>query len=371
MKSLILFFLIMNVAFAEICDPINLVTEKNSPFKEIPVMDQNGSGTCYAFAAAQMVNYHEIKSGQKHLIVHPAWVALVTNRKNRIGSLSNSSPERAIAGLVKEGVCSTAYVKKALSNWAHVAGASEAKFLAMLDTVTAEVHHQGGIKALSDVELKNIFYQKLADQTGPFCAIDPLWSMLTPHIRNLSVLNSETMLRELILPECDKTKKISLPSLISKFAQADRGLSTITLGSLLSIHRAPVSITYCANILGNHSYIGLLPPTKNSNILTKQDCGKHASLIVGRKKIGNQCHYLLRNSWGSAFNSASRNAKCVCRHKKTGQFVDDCEAKTHNNGQYTVDSCWIPSHTINQNMIKMDVLSSQLKLPNNYNFPKK
>ena len=27
-------------------------------------------------------------------------------------------------------------------------------------------------------------------------------------------------------------------------------------------------------------------------------CGNHASIIIGKKKIGGKCHYLVRNTWG-------------------------------------------------------------------------
>src|SRR5690606_35114876 len=89
-----------------------------------------------------------------------------------------------------------------------------------------------------------------------------------------------------------------------------------------------------------------------------KDCGHHASLVVGKKIIGKQCHYLVRNTWGTGFNSGTKKWNCLCKDRKTGKFLDNCTASKHNNGKYTVEGCWINGKALAANIYGGSVLET-------------
>lgn len=351
MKFLFLLFF-ASKAFGIACNPINLVTERNSPFQKIPVTDQNGSNTCYAFAAAQMMNYEIIKRGGRGPEVHPAWVALNSPRSNPVlGTLSSGLPHTGSANMVNVGNCPMSYVTKELSHLARIGGMSESKLLETIDNLIWRVNKDG--KKLSDKEVRDAYFSSV-DKS---CKYEPLWDQLGPIILNLNVINSDTLLKDVLLRQCDKLKyKLNIPAIKPQFASALRMATPALIEQSLKNNRSPVGIGYCSAMLRNPRYIGLLRPQGGQIYTQKPDCGRHASIIVGQKKIGGACHFLLRNSYGSGWNNASRNFKCLCRHKATGALVDDCQVGTHNNGQYTVDSCWIPETTIAWNTYYTSVI---------------
>jgi hypothetical protein len=65
---------------------------------------------------------------------------------------------------------------------------------------------------------------------------------------------------------------------------------------------SPAGISYCSSILKNKSYLGRISfqqDSKKSFWKTQTECGKHASVVIGRKTDhSGKCHYLIRNSWG-------------------------------------------------------------------------
>ena len=66
-----------------------------------------------------------------------------------------------------------------------------------------------------------------------------------------------------------------------------------------------VGISYCSSVLKRKTYSGQISYkySDGSNKFywsTKEDCGNHASVVIGRKSDSyGKCHYLIRNSWGT------------------------------------------------------------------------
>lgn len=118
---------------------------------------------------------------------------------------------------------------------------------------------------------------------------------------------------------------------------------------------APVSVSFCSSVLYDPRFDGVRernPFFTN----TAPDCGSHEALIVGKKMIKGKCHVLLRNSWGSGFNRATRWWKCLCRDRKTGAFKDDCTAPLFNSGKLIVEGCWIDEESLAKNIFGMTSL---------------
>jgi hypothetical protein len=72
------------------------------------------------------------------------------------------------------------------------------------------------------------------------------------------------------------------------------------------IGKQPVGIEYCSKVLtAGKKYDGL-----NFLGIPSGDCGGHASLIIGRRRVGKSCQLLVRNSWGTSCNAYSNDFEC-------------------------------------------------------------
>lgn len=349
-KFFFLLFFISSSLFAGNCGTVNLLTIPDSPFNKIPVLDQNGSNICYAFTATQMIDFHLMKNGAKKRAVHPVWSALSShNRGFGAGALSASRTDFSVEGIRQKGNCSRDYILKALSKWAKIAGTNEAKFLDILDKLTWQIQKDGGKQKLGINGVKKIFF----DTTKNACLQNPLWDALSPHLMSLAVINSERILLDLVIPQCKTNKAmLNFPKIQYQNASLYRAMNIEYIEQMLNKNQSPIAIGFCSSVLKNPKYQGLLPP-QNGQQRIKPDCGNHAILLIGKKKIGNACHFLLRNSWGSGFSQGNKNYQCICRNKKTNQMIDGCTEKTHNNGQWAVDSCWVPTASLMHNIYSM------------------
>jgi hypothetical protein len=103
----------------------------------------------------------------------------------------------------------------------------------------------------------------------------------------------------------------------------------------------PIPIDYCSRILRPDR--GLELPTwdkeENKWQIHRENCGKHASLIVGRRfnRLTHRCEFLVRNSWGS---------RCPESYvtREEGGYITRCEE----NGQL-----WINSEDLASAMYRM------------------
>lgn len=95
--------------------------------------------------------------------------------------------------------------------------------------------------------------------------------------------------------------------------------------SLPTIHREldkglrramPIAVSYCSSILAE----GRGFKTKDPNT---DDCGRHASLITGRRKNpqSGRCELLIRNTWGNSCGSYSKD--WTCDSAKGSVWVDE------------------------------------------------
>lgn len=67
--------------------------------------------------------------------------------------------------------------------------------------------------------------------------------------------------------------------------------------------RRPTAVSVCANQLQQLPGLGenLVPLTESE----KRNCGPHAVVVVGMRKVGNDCQVLIRNSWGTNWPNAA------------------------------------------------------------------
>lgn len=356
MKFLVLFISIFSsYAFASDCKEVNLVTQKDSPFKKIPVYDQDGAGLCYAYAASQIVDYHLIKNG-KNRSTHPLWIALKYSESEWFkGDITGGRGNDAIKALLKAGSCHHTQVSSGLAEWAKKANLKEAELIGFLEKVIPKINtqYQGAVFNRSamraplptEAEVKETITNAI-NGFKPYCSATADLEKLMPELLNIGIMSSRRVIGSLVLNECKKITKLSVPNPVRKSPDTDEEYVKILQTQIAK--GAPTTISYCANVLKNPNYDGITNRFWDSRNTVK-DCGNHESIIVGKKVIDNQCHFLLRNSWGTGFGSATKSWKCLCKNKKTGAYLDNCERSKHNNGQYTVEACWVSSSAISKN----------------------
>lgn len=364
MKYFILsLFFVINSAYAQNCEPQNLVTEQNSPFAKIPVYDQDGIGICYAYVAAQLVDYQLVKNGADRS-VHPLWAALKYAEKAKQERITAGITYDAIEQMIKAGNCEYNDVSTALGEWAQKANVKEVDIMDLIERLAPKFQDlyktkqkENPTAAPSAEEVDKAITEAIADHQ-PWCTPGATWEPLMPELRALSALSSRKVLTDLILPVCGKNlQKLNIPK--PKYFHSDKDVDwSKTLDQKLQNLKAPVSISYCSRILKEPTFDGVERRSGSQAEKYADNCGGHESLIVGKKKIGEQCHFLLRNSWGNGFSESTESWNCLCKNRATGEFVDDCKNSTHNTGEYTLEGCWINGDQLGKNMFGITSLEN-------------
>jgi hypothetical protein len=338
---------------------MNLVTEENSPFKKIPVYDQDGLSVCYAYAAAQLVDYQLVKNGTERS-VHPLWAALKYAESAKQDRISSGITYNAIEQMIKTGNCRYDDISTALKTWADKAKVNEADIMDLIERLApkfASLYQE--VSPPSAEKIDQVITEAI-NEHKPWCTTGATWDELMPELRELSKLSSTKVLTDLVLPLCGKNlQPLKIPKLTYYQSNVDAEYAT-TLDKKLSAIKSPVSVTYCSNFLYEPDFVGVTRKTKTTKESYDEKCGGHESLIVGKKKVGESCQFLLRNSWGSGFGLATEKWKCLCKNRTSGEFVDDCSSSTHNNGEYTVEGCWVNGDVLSKNMFGMTSLENPL-----------
>lgn len=104
----------------------------------------------------------------------------------------------------------------------------------------------------------------------------------------------------------------------------------------------PIGIEYCSGIFSDSSksYIQNRVFPKNIDYLNSeassrnlaQDCGFHASVIIGREKKDGKCKLLIQNSWGASCNYY--------------QYPEDCEG----------GKVWVDENDLTKNLLRISTL---------------
>lgn len=359
---LIAFIMLMQNAIANDCTPMNLVTEPNSPFRKIPIYDQDGINICYAYTAAQLIDYELVKAGQERS-VHPLWAALRYAESKNKEQVSFGHTYYAVQEIQKFGNCEYNKVSNALGVWALKANVNEAEIMSLIERFAPKLKElYSDIQPEEAVTVQQIdeVINEALEEHKPFCSPGATWDQLMPELRSLSVMGSRQMLANLVLPVCNGAlpkPKINPPKF---FATEDDNLWSPTMQQKLDQLKAPISISYCSQVLYDPGFDGIERSTTNAESVKAENCGAHESLIVGKKKIGESCHFLLRNTWGSGFGKSTDNWKCLCKNKASGEMVDDCSESTHNNGEFIVEGCWIDSQSLGKNIFGMTSLEKKV-----------
>lgn len=297
-------------AYGSNCSPINLITEANSPFREMKVIDQRDLNICYAHAASQLAEYHLRQKGIQER-VHPASFALLyAMAKNK--------------------------VKLEIGHTNEVLELAHGQTLCKAQAVSALLQSQAQGEQ-SDIEILSLIEKRST--------------------------NSVHQLTEL-LSNCEKELKLELPR-VKRLGYRDLPTHNDFEGKIISSlgSNTPLSISYCANIWTKAEFEGISFNEKGLRDRLQKDCHYHESLVVGRKLMGDSCHLLIRNTWGTNWRKSNKNWSCLCQDKATGEFRDDC--RFENNKDLEVIACWLPAATVAKNTGVITFLERESSPPQN------
>jgi hypothetical protein len=301
---ILLLFIISSLTLASDCQHVNLINQPNSPFEKIPVYHQEKTNICYAYAAAQIADYYLIAQGAQQRSIHPAWLAYNYAVGKGRQKLDIGHTKEALAYLRDGSNCHFEDVSRALQGWSP----------ALYETDASIIH---AIEKASD----NTPVRTLNRLLESNCSEGQRVKLNLPPIQSLNYrsLSSEAQVAALIQSRLDQ-------------------------------RAAPISVSYCSNIWKDSTYHGIGMSSTGSRNKLKSDCHYHESIIVGKKQLQGSCHALVRNTLGAAWSGRNSHWKCLCKHRTTGEYLDDCEAAQHSSTTYSVEACWLPLEELSKNI---------------------
>lgn len=337
-------------------------------FIDMPAYDQGRTGTCYAFAATQLVDYWRQSRGfmpdPRISLASPIHMAMVyKTAQKELGDLDGGLIFDAVMGVKKYGICPKEVVNRDLREFL---GREVGEFKPTGEGTGAQVEE--------DVVFAELTQGFIVQQTGAhggdgnFNSLDPKtvsfsqylsWTKSKSQRQSIRNMDERTLKKiydafmkyfaqgnyvefvNKVLKSCQNIQnKINImdqmppprdfkierfSSLIKKglvkneveYMSLRKNQYRDMVRSLLNRRNAPaVGIAYCSSVLSNPGTSGLDAkgnPTKN--------CGGHASVIVGKREMNGKCQYLLKNSWNSPGICAKHNG-CLyreVRNPQTGQ----------------------------------------------------
>src|SRR5690606_14945415 len=83
--------------------------------------------------------------------------------------------------------------------------------------------------------------------------------------------------------------------------------------------------------------------------INTRSCSAHYSLIVGRRKTGSSCQYLIRNSHGIGFWTDQWECMCERTDGASPRF-EDCRKERIVSGESKVVGCWVDRDDVGGNL---------------------
>lgn len=310
-------------------------------FRQMPLYSQGSTGICYAYAAIEMVDYWRetfgLKITKKMALSSPVYAALLTRKMFtdlKETTLTGGTVGMALKAIKKYGMCRDDIVQKSMKKFTKKHDLDQRKFLEIIskffllypkfeDKLT-----RFGLEKLWKY-MKNIFKNE-EGKIDKNIDYGKIYKELVPHITNgtmVSFLGS-------VLKECQKKTSIYLNSKkIPNFKTVYlRGPSFDIVkkdfSMSLNMKKAqPIAISYCSKMLRDKNYKGtVVHPDKSfggQKVPKSKDCGPHASVIIGKKKIEGKCNYLIRNTWGSGCDQYDWKCKMNAYGEAVGIWVPE------------------------------------------------
>jgi hypothetical protein len=376
MKNLIwifLFILFVNSSFAQqvdsSCNYRNLMDDNwlklrnqvrtTDRFVDMPAYDQGRTGTCYAFAATQLVDYWRQSRGfmpePRISLASPIHMAMVyKTAMKQADQLDGGLIFEAVMAMRKYGICPKVVVNKDIKDFLGRAlggykitgdstGAQIEEDVVFTELTQGFIIQQTGahggdgnynsldpkavtfqqylswtksksqresIRKMDEKTLKNVYdaFMKYFGQGNYVGFVNEVLKSCASPENRIAILDQMPKPRNFKVDNF-KTYKSKNPDKnegdYMSFRKAQYGEMIRTL---LNRKNAPaIGLAYCSSVLSNPGSSGLDP----AGGIT-QKCGGHASILVGKREVNGKCQYMLKNSWNSP-GICDKNGGCIYR----------------------------------------------------------
>lgn len=351
-------FLLSMVHASDECPTSDLNARADSPFRKIPIYDQDGTGNCYAYAAAQMIDYYRIqKNDQNYELTNPIYAGWATYFKDRKSSqrksLTAGKSVNVFKALKNTGICDNKEVARRMNALMKDTGLSEARAMFFLETAYKHSANSSNPHELEQVKKDFNVYATTCNEN------------VTAFIDNLELNGlfaaAPTLVLHNLFHGCP-AKPVDVPDVQWVHTGTDSKVRDALEKGLLE-NQLPVQINYCASPLDTpasepqpskppskvFSFIKKIIPRAVFTGRTSAGCGDHAALISGQTTINGQCHYQIRNSYGSYWYPPGATS-CACITKE-GVYKEQCEK---GEGQQYV-GCWFKREDVLANTKSVNV----------------
>ncbi len=334
---------------------------------DMPAYDQGRTGTCYAFAATQLVDYWRQSRGfmpePRISLSSPIHMAMVyKSAQQKMGDLDGGLIFGAVEALKEHGFCPKEVVNKDLKEFlgselgeykitGEGTGAQVEEDVVFAELTQGFIVQQTGahggdgnyntldpkavtfqqylsftksksqrasIRRIDEKTLKRIydsFMKYFANGNYVAFVNDVLKSCRNPNFKT-GILNLMPSPRDFKVARFEQLMKKGVVKNESDYMSLRKIQYSEMIRSLLNRQNAPaVGIAYCSSVLSKPGTSGL-----NAKGKPTEKCGGHASIIVGKREVNGKCQYLLKNSWNSPGICAKHNG-CIyreVRNPKTG-----------------------------------------------------
>ena len=329
-------YLSITSALAEDCTTADLNASSSSPLRSIPVYDQDGTGTCYAHVAAELISFQELKKGAtKDSIVNPIYAAYTDHSiAKNMNTLNEGTIGETIKTLRKYGTCSSSGVQSCLNKIKTMSGMSDAEIAYYIQTLYIKFNAEKSKTPNDRIgSINRAFATMTKDGTvGLKC------SKINESFRNIlyfSMFGAGDAF-DTIFNECSPKRslfRIPIPNVMiasAPMATGNQEISSQLNNNLLKGY--PVGVSLCAAALKNNLYNGL--DSKTRNVINEKTCGRHAVMVTAQSRIGGTCKVMVRNSWGAQWHPKGIACACIRKDGKYQQICSDFSAAK------VVLGCW-------------------------------
>ena len=281
------------------CKPVDLRKAEFS-MHGMPVRDQGKTGLCFSYVASQMVQAYTKSHGGPEIYPNPILTSVEMLREHEKPTLKNYKPWEdggyvaiALEEIQKQGTCKAGDL-----------GFDEYKLLNPLLEMQKLYEKRLDYRLRPDELARQICVNReylpvkmksLTDCSGGFSPLDLI----------LEPMSNREFIRRAILAPCENPANrisVKVPKMQEKNSNFAKNLSDF----LSRNHPQPVFGSLCMEFLQTGG--------------KTKECSPHAVLMVGRRREGSRCQYLIRNSHGIGHGCYGLKAAKDCEH---GEFWVD------------------------------------------------
>ncbi len=334
-------------------------------FVDMPAYDQGRTGTCYAFAAVQLVDYWRQSRGfmpePRLTLASPIHMAMVyKSAQQELGDLDGGLIFDAVMALRKHGLCPKDVVNRDLRDFigrelggfketSDETGAMIEEDVVFTELTQGFIVQQTGtyggdgnyntldpkavtfqqylsytksksqrpsIRKMDEKTLRRIYdaFMKYFAQGNYVGFVNDVLKSCRKKNYRISLMDNMPKPRDFDVGDYDASKNKGKFSNTKEYMSFKKNQYGEMIRSLLNRQNAPaVGIAYCSSVLENP---GTSQLSATGDI--KKDCGGHASIIVGKRENKGRCEYLLKNSWNSPDICRIQHG-CIYREVKNPQ----------------------------------------------------